>query len=116
VRFAENNFCGDTDSSEGGLLELALAGKRLAWVTYEYGTHFYWYLSTATVARRLPRSAAQFQLCFRGCAFGGAGDLFGSGGLIVFDTWRYRGERKVDGVLWGCKATAPGGSGQRKRR
>jgi hypothetical protein len=44
------------------------------------------------------------------CAFAGAGDLRGGGGVLVFDTWNVRGkrceevgcfrDRKINGVLW----------------
>jgi Tol biopolymer transport system component len=118
MRFSENDFCGDDGGS--GLLELTLAGSRLAWLTYDTGIHLHLGLATATIARPRPRPRGALTLstggnvsCMFGssCAFAGAGDLRGGGGgVLVFDTWKVRGKRceevgcfrarKINGVLW----------------
>jgi Tol biopolymer transport system component len=115
IRFSENDFCGDDGGS--GLLELTLAGSRLAWLTYDTGIHLHLGLATATIARPQPRGVLTLSTggnvsCMWGssCAFAGAGDLRGGGGLLVFDTWNVHGkrceevgcfrERKIKGALW----------------
>jgi hypothetical protein len=115
MRFSENDFCGDDGGS--GLLELGLARSRLAWLVYETGIHLHLGLATATTTRRQPRGVLTLSTggnvsCMWGssCAFAGAGDLRGGGGLLVFDTWNVRGKRcedvrcfrlrKTKGALW----------------
>jgi hypothetical protein len=115
IRFSENDFCGDDGGS--GLLELTLAGSRLAWLTYDTGIHLHLGLATATIARPQPRGVLTLATggnvsCMFGssCAFAGAGDLRGGRGLLMFDTWNVRGKRceevgcfrarKINGALW----------------
>jgi hypothetical protein len=115
MRFSENDFCGDDGGS--GLLELSLAGSRLAWLNYDTGIHLHLGLATATITRPQPRGVLILSTggnvsCMWGssCAFAGAGDLRGGGGLLVFDTWNVRGkrcenvrcfrQRKTRGTLW----------------
>jgi Tol biopolymer transport system component len=99
---------------EGGLLELALGGSRLAWLNEDEGTHHYFNLLTATLAQRRPRGV--LSRAFGGdtclprpsllCSF--IGDLRGGGGIVVFDTWQCSPSRhfkrcpgkKINGMLW----------------
>jgi Tol biopolymer transport system component len=111
VRFSENDLCGSS-----GLLELTLAGSRLAWLVYQQGIHLHLDLLSATTARPLPdnvlslSTGGNISCTVSLCAYAGAGDLRGGGGLLIFDTWNVRGKRcedvtcyrrrKIRGALW----------------
>jgi hypothetical protein len=99
-----------------GSLELALAGTRSAWLTYDQGNHLYLGISTASPSR--PGAVGIASLATGGnlsctpgtCPYAGEGDLQGSGSLLVFDTWSQKGgpceavqcfrNDKILGTLW----------------
>jgi hypothetical protein len=99
-----------------GSLELALAGTRAAWLTYEQGNHLYLDIATASPSRPGPVGLAGLATggnlsCTPGsCPYAGEGDLRGDGSLLVFDTWSQKGgpceavqcfrEDKMQGTLW----------------
>jgi hypothetical protein len=92
-RFGEDDFCGDDGGS--GLLEVALAGGRLAWLGYNTGTLLHLTVLTATITRR-QATAAWSRSSGADDVVVGAGDLRGGNGVLVFDTWNVRDEHCDD--------------------
>lgn len=86
-------------SNDENVTQLVLAGSRVLWVDYAYGTHAYCTLRTAT--RSAPRPV-DVDVCDPFDADTFIGGLAGDGSLLVFNSWYDENQegRFTDVTLW----------------